>query len=148
MNRFQQQHEEEVDRLTREKETEVLRLNQEQEEVATEMKATFDDLGQRYDKDKSALINEVALVQRERDELLVLAENEKQEVLHIAANEKALMSEKANKLNEDLAGLKTELDVLKRDSFSKGEQDKVRIVFWFLPLKLYYFCFSKCLKLC
>ena len=129
LKRSMQRHEEDVERLNREKDSNALQLNQEKEEIVCEMKAEFEGLAQKYEKEKAALINEVALVQKERDEMLVMAENEKQEVLHLAANEKAVLSEKGNRLQDELENVQAQLEKVKRESFSRAEQDKVNIHF-------------------
>lgn len=128
INRLRQQHEEDVMRLTNEKESNALQMNQEKEEIVNDLKAEFENLAAKYEKEKAALINEVALVQKERDEMLVNAENEKQEVLHLAANEKAALTDKGNKIRDELDEVKSELDKVKRESFSRAEQAKVLIL--------------------
>lgn len=71
-------------------------------------------------------MNEVALVQKERDDHLLMAENEKQEALHAAANEKGVMLEKLNKTQNELENASVEIDRVKREAFSRAEQDKVK----------------------
>ena len=66
------------------------------------------------------------MVQKERDEQLLMAENEKQEALHAAANEKAALVERMTKTQNNLANANVEIDRIKREAFSKAEQDKVR----------------------
>ena len=79
----------------------------------------------RLEREKAILVNEVALVQKERDDQLLMAENEKQEALHVAANEKGALLEKLNKTQNDLENANVEIDRVKRDAFSRAEQDKV-----------------------
>lgn len=79
----------------------------------------------RLEREKAILVNEVALVQKERDDHLLMAENEKQEVLHAAANEKGTLLERLNKTQNDLENANVEIDRIKRDAFSRAEQDKV-----------------------
>ena len=68
------------------------------------------------------------MVQKERDDHLLMAENDKQEVLHAAANEKGSMLEKFNKTQNDLENAHVEIDRVKREAFSRAEQDKVLYV--------------------
>lgn len=77
------------------------------------------------EREKAILVNEVALVQKERDDQLLMAENEKQEALHAAANEKGSMLDKLNKTQNDLENAQVEIDRIKREAFSRAEQDKV-----------------------
>ena len=77
------------------------------------------------EKDKGMLVNEIALIQKERDEQLLMAENDKQEVLHMAANEKAALVDRLTKTQNDVANANVEIDRIKRDAYSKAEQDKV-----------------------
>lgn len=77
------------------------------------------------EREKAILVNEVALVQKERDDQLLMAENEKQEALHAAANDKAGMLDKLNKTQNDLENASVEIDRVKREAFSRAEQDKV-----------------------
>ena len=79
----------------------------------------------RMEREKAILVNEVALVQKERDDQLLMAENEKQEALHAAANEKGSMLDKLNKTQNDLENAQVEIDRIKREAFSRAEQDKV-----------------------
>ena len=71
-------------------------------------------------------MNEVALVQKERDDHLLLAENDKQEALHAAANEKGVLLDRLNKTQGDLENAGLEIDRVKREAFSRAEQDKVK----------------------
>lgn len=71
-------------------------------------------------------MNEVALVQKERDDHLLLAENDKQEALHAAANEKGVLLDRLNKTQGDLENAGVEIDRVKREAFSRAEQDKVK----------------------
>ena len=112
-----------------------MQANQDKEEAINELKAELEELAQKYEKEKAALINEVALVQKERDEMLVMAESEKQEALHMASNEKALLVERGNKVKDELDSVKADLDRVKRESFSKSEQDKVSFN---MPLRSYF----------
>lgn len=75
-------------------------------------------------------MNEVALVQKERDDHLLLAENDKQEALHAAANEKGVLLDRLNKTQGDLENASVEIDRVKREAFSRAEQDKVK--WWWL----------------
>lgn len=84
-------------------------------------------------------MNEVALVQKERDDQLLMAENEKQEALHAAANEKGSLLDRLNKTQNDLENASVEIDRVKRDAFSRAEQDKVLSVCLFV-------CPSVCLS--
>ena len=70
-------------------------------------------------------MNEVALVQKERDDQLLMAENEKQEALHAAANEKAALLDRLNKTQGEVENSQVEIDRVKREAFSRAEQDKV-----------------------
>ena len=74
-------------------------------------------------------MNEVAIVQKERDDQLLMAENEKQEALHAAANEKAALLDKVNKIQNDLEESSVQSDRIKREAFSRTEQDKVGLVY-------------------
>ena len=71
-------------------------------------------------------MNEVALVQKERDDHLLLAENDKQEALHAAANEKGVLLDRLNKTQGDLENAGVEIDRVKREAFSRAEQDKAK----------------------
>ena len=79
----------------------------------------------RLEREKAILVNEVALVQKERDDQLLMAENEKQEALHLAANEKGTLLDKLNKAHGEVENAHVEIDRIKRDAFSRAEQDKV-----------------------
>ena len=70
-------------------------------------------------------MNEVALVQKERDDQLLMAENEKQEALHAAANEKGALLDRLNKTQGEVENAQVEIDRIKREAFSRAEQDKV-----------------------
>ena len=70
-------------------------------------------------------MNEVALVQKERDDQLLMAENEKQEALHAAANEKAALLDRLIKTQGEVENSQVEIDRVKREAFSRAEQDKV-----------------------
>lgn len=83
----------------------------------------------RLEREKAILVNEVALVQKERDDQLLMAENEKQEALHAAHNEKGTMLERLNKTQNDLENAHVEIDRVKREAFSRAEQDKVGLVY-------------------
>ena len=65
-------------------------------------------------------------MQKERDDQLLMAENEKQEALHAAANEKATLVDRLTKTQNDVGNANVEIDRIKREAFSKAEQDKVR----------------------
>lgn len=65
------------------------------------------------------------MVQKERDDQLLMAENEKQEALHLAANEKGTLLDKLNKAHGEVENAHVEIDRIKRDAFSRAEQDKV-----------------------
>lgn len=95
----------------------------------------------RLEREKAILVNEVALVQKERDDQLLMAENEKQEALHAAANEKGSLLDRLNKTQNDLENASVEIDRVKRDAFSRAEQDKVLSVCLFV-------CPSVCLSVC
>lgn len=97
----------------------------------------------RLEREKAILVNEVALVQKERDDQLLMAENEKQEALHAAANEKGTMLEKLNKTQNDLENAHVEIDRVKREAFSRAEQDKVLSV----CLDYQAYCLSEPLRL-
>ena len=86
-----------------------------------------DVLQKRMEKEKYALMNEVAIVQKERDDQLLMAENEKQEELHRAANEKAVLVEKIGKIQNERENAGVEIDRIKREAFSRAEQDKAAI---------------------
>lgn len=89
--------------------------------------AKQDELQKRMEKEKYALMNEVAIVQKERDDQLLMAENEKQEEMHRAANEKAMLVEKIGKIQNERDNASVEIDRLKREAFSRAEQDKAAI---------------------
>lgn len=100
----------------------------------------------RLEREKAILVNEVALVQKERDDQLLMAENEKQEALHAAANEKGSLLDRLNKTQNDLENASVEIDRIKRDAFSRAEQDKVMSVCLSLCVCLFVFdCLSVCL---
>lgn len=88
----------------------------------------------RLEREKAILVNEVALVQKERDDQLLMAENEKQEALHLAANEKGTLLDKLNKAHGEVENAHVEIDRIKRDAFSRAEQDKVPAGFPHLAL--------------
>ena len=98
----------------------------------------------RLEREKAILVNEVALVQKERDDQLLMAENEKQEALHAAANEKGSLLDRLNKTQNDLENASVEIDRVKRDAFSRAEQDKVLSV----CLSVQAVRLSVCLSVC
>ena len=99
----------------------------------------------RLEREKAILVNEVALVQKERDDQLLMAENEKQEALHAAANEKGSLLDRLNKTQNDLENANVEIDRIKRDAFSRAEQDKVLSVCLTVYLSV---CLCLCLSVC
>ena len=99
----------------------------------------------RLEREKAILVNEVALVQKERDDQLLMAENEKQEALHAAANEKGSLLDRLNKTQNDLENANVEIDRIKRDAFSRAEQDKVLSVCLSVCL---FVRLSVCLSVC
>ena len=101
----------------------------------------------RLEREKAILVNEVALVQKERDDQLLMAENEKQEALHAAANEKGSLLDRLNKTQNDLENANVEIDRIKRDAFSRAEQDKVLSVCLTVYLSV-CLCLSVCPSVC
>jgi cation transport regulator ChaC len=120
--------EEERAQMKREKETIITQLQQEKEAVLKRANEEKDELASKLERERANLVNEIALIQKERDEQLLMAENEKQEELHVAANEKSTLFEKLKSHEESLAATNIENDRLKRESFTRAEQDKVRTV--------------------
>ena len=107
----------------------------------------------RLEREKAILVNEVALVQKERDDQLLMAENEKQEALHAAANEKGSLLDRLNKTQNDLENASVEIDRIKRDAFSRAEQDKVMSVCLSLSVcpsvsDGLFVCLSFCMSVC
>ena len=98
----------------------------------------------RLEREKAILVNEVALVQKERDDQLLMAENEKQEALHAAANEKGSLLDRLNKTQNDLENASVEIDRVKRDAFSRAEQDKVLSVCLSVQAVRLSICLSVC----
>lgn len=82
----------------------------------------------KSEKERNQLINEVASVQKHRDDLLLQFEAEKQEELHAVAKEKVLLVEQFNKKTEEIEELSAEIEKLRRDSSSRAAKDKV--CFW------------------
>ena len=111
--------------MKREKETIITQLQQEKEAVLQRANEEKDELAGKLERERANLVNEIALIQKERDEQLLMAENEKQEELHVAANEKSTLFEKLKSHEESLAASNMENDRLKRESFTRAEQDKV-----------------------
>lgn len=77
--------------------------------------------------ERSHLINEIASVQKQRDDVMRRCEAEKQEELRVIAKEKALMVEQMNKKNDEIGDLNAEIEKLRRQAASKAAKDRV----WF-----------------
>ena len=115
--------------MKREKENIIAQLQQEKESVLRRSNEEKDELASKLERERANLVNEIALIQKERDEQLLMAENEKQEELHVAANEKSVLLEKLKCCEETLAASNMENDRLKRESFTRTEQDKVWTIY-------------------
>ena len=102
-----------------------MHTEQQHSAAANDLRMEQDRYQAKAERERNLLTNEVASVQKERDDLLLQAEAEKQEELRIAANEKAFAIEKLNRLTEENDALKAELDRLKREAMSKASQDRV-----------------------
>ena len=59
LKRAEQRHEEDSERLKREKESALLQANQEKEETLSQMKNEKDEIARRFDKEKAFLVSEV-----------------------------------------------------------------------------------------
>ena len=103
----------------------MLQLDTDHSTHAHELAEELENMKEKAEREKADLVNEVAMIQKERDDLLLLAENEKQEELRLVANEKSLLSERNNKLSDEIIEVKGELEKLKRDAVNKATQDKV-----------------------
>lgn len=119
--------EEERSQLKREKENIIAQLQQEKAAVLQRANEEKDELVSKLERERANLVHEIALIQKERDEQLIMAESEKQEELHVAANEKSTLLEKLKNCEESLAASNMEIDKLKRQSFTRSEQDKVGV---------------------
>ena len=76
----------------------------------------------RLEREKAILVNEVALVQKERDDQLLMAENEKQEALHVPANEKGTQLRSQGSL---LPALRSGRERDPRKRWSRGSGTKI-----------------------
>lgn len=75
--------------------------------------------------EKEELSEEIAALQQERDEGLLLAESEKQQALSLKESEKTALSEKLMGTRHSLAAISLEMERQKRDAQSRQEQDRV-----------------------
>ena len=122
---MEERFEEETQKMKRDRENLAIQLQQEKEQAVKHANEEKDEMAAKLEREKASLVNEISLIQKERDEQLLMAENEKQEALHVAANEKSTLLEKLKSNEENLAACNLEMDRLKRQSFSRTEQDKV-----------------------
>jgi len=79
-----QAHEDDLERMTREREKLRHDLETGREEIVRQLAREKDELTQRYEKEKEDLHYELANVITERDQALIEAENEKQKVRILA----------------------------------------------------------------
>ncbi len=80
IRQHQHAHEDDVDRMTREREKIRHELETAREEIIHQLTKEKDDLINRYEKEKEDLHYELATVITERDQALIEAENERQKV--------------------------------------------------------------------
>lgn len=114
----------------KEKEQCILQAGQDHCAALNELRVEMENFQSKAEREKTNLINEVACVQKERDDLLMEAESDKQEELRIAASEKGLLVEKLNRLAEELDDAKIELEKFKREATQRAYQEKVCRVFF------------------
>ena len=98
--------------------------------TVNELKEELEGYQLKAERDRLALINEVASIQRERDDLLLQAEAEKQAHLRAADSEKSILIEKITKLKEDLESANEQLEILKRDVEEKTNRQQVFCTFF------------------
>ncbi|XP_069775013.1 rootletin-like isoform X7 [Narcine bancroftii] len=117
-------HEEDVDRLHREKEALRLDLEEEREELVQQLKQEREELCARFEAEKEELSEEIVTLQQERDETLLMAENEKQQILSLKESEKAILSEKLTNTQRELAIVSMDVEQLKHNAHTRNEQDR------------------------
>ena len=78
-----QAHEDDIERMTREREKLRLELETAREETIRQLSKEKDESTQRYEKEKEDLHYELANAITERDQALIEAENEKQKVINV-----------------------------------------------------------------
>lgn len=76
----QQAHEEDVERISREKEQQRCDLESRREEIIHSFNLEKEELTNKFLNEKDDLEEELAALQRDRDEQLLIAENDKQQV--------------------------------------------------------------------
>ncbi|CAM4772379.1 unnamed protein product [Rotaria magnacalcarata] len=121
-------HEDDVERMTREREKLRRELELAREETIRQFTKEKDDSTQRFEREKDDLHYELATAITERDQALIEAENEKQKLLSIAQTERNALVEKLSITKDDLLRLQVEYDKLRRDSTLHREQERQVIV--------------------
>ncbi len=86
LRQHQQSHEDDVERMTREREKIRHELETAREETIRQFTKDKDDSSNRYEKEKEDLHYELATVITERDQALIEAENERQKVSTLISN--------------------------------------------------------------
>ncbi|CAF4163203.1 unnamed protein product, partial [Rotaria sp. Silwood2] len=123
-----QAHEDDVERMTREREKLRHELETAREETIRLLTKEKDDSTHRYEREKEDLHYELANAITERDQSLIEAENEKQKLLSIAQSERNALAEKLSLTKDDLLRLQVEYDKCRRDAALHREQDRQVII--------------------
>ena len=119
-----QAHEDDVERMARERERVRFELETAREETIRQLTKEKDESTQRYEKEKEDLHYELANVITERDQALIEAENEKQKLLSIAQTERNSLAEKLSLTKDDFLRLQVEYEKTRRDAALHHEQDR------------------------
>ncbi|CAF3320875.1 unnamed protein product [Rotaria socialis] len=119
-----QAHEDDIERMTRERDKLRHELETAREESIRQLTRDKDESVQRYEKEKEDLHYEIANVITERDQSLMEAENEKQKLLSMAQTERNALAEKLSLTKDDLMRLQVEFDKIRREAALHHEQDR------------------------
>ncbi|CAF3848033.1 unnamed protein product [Rotaria sordida] len=123
-----QAHEDDIERMTREREKLRHELETAREETIRLFTKEKDETTQRHESEKEDLHYELANAITERDQALIEAENEKQKFLSIAQSERNALAEKISLTKDDLLRLQVEYDKCRRDAALQREQDRQMII--------------------
>ncbi|CAF4083580.1 unnamed protein product [Rotaria magnacalcarata] len=123
-----QAHEDDIERMTRERDKLRHELETAREESIRQLTREKDESVQRYEKEKEDLHYEIANVITERDQSLMEAENEKQKLLSMAQTERNALAEKLSLTKDDLMRSQVEFDKIRRDAALHHEQDRQVII--------------------
>ncbi len=119
----QEAHQDDLDRLTREKETQRCEMEGIREQIINNANIEKEEMIVRYEREKEELANEVICIQRERDDSLLMAESEKQQALSVLEQERCMVQERLMNCQLQLKSCEADLDRARREAAAKAGQD-------------------------